>query len=296
MGIKTNDIVIIGGGPAGIAAAIQLKLYGLNPIIFEKNKIGGLIRNANNIENYPGIPGSINGRKFAENLNKQADKNDLNILYEEVTKVKYTRDRFNLFYKDQVIQSDYLIIATGTKPNTIKFKNLEKLEGDKVFYDLEFLYNVQNKDIGIIGSGDAAFDYSSNLSKKNSVKIFSRNDNIHCNVKLLKSVQNNKSIVHFQNYTLKEAIQTRNKLEIKFQTKTGIVDVELDYLLIAIGREAENSFIDRYFAKKIDSLILQNKLFLIGDLVNGRKRQLSIATGDGIKAAMEINQSLSFSK
>ncbi|HHI03008.1 MAG TPA: FAD-dependent oxidoreductase, partial [candidate division Zixibacteria bacterium] len=55
--MRPNEVIIIGAGPAGIAAAIQLKRSGLNPAIFEKKKIGGLLNNANLVENYPGFPG-----------------------------------------------------------------------------------------------------------------------------------------------------------------------------------------------------------------------------------------------
>ena len=59
--MRTNDVIIIGAGPAGVAAAIQLKRSGLKPIVFEKDRIGGLLANANLVENYPGFPDGLSG-------------------------------------------------------------------------------------------------------------------------------------------------------------------------------------------------------------------------------------------
>ena len=59
------DTLIVGGGPAGIAAAIQLKRSGFKVLILEKNKLGGLLRNANLVENYPGFPGGLSGKSWS---------------------------------------------------------------------------------------------------------------------------------------------------------------------------------------------------------------------------------------
>jgi len=63
---KNTNVIIIGAGPAGIACAIQLKRYNINTIVLEKDKIGGLLKNANLVENYPGFPNGINGEKFVQ--------------------------------------------------------------------------------------------------------------------------------------------------------------------------------------------------------------------------------------
>ncbi|MFC1726893.1 FAD-dependent oxidoreductase, partial [candidate division KSB1 bacterium] len=59
--MEHKDVIIIGAGPAGIAAAIQLRRYNIEPVVFEKNEIGGLLRNAGRIENYPGFPEGVTG-------------------------------------------------------------------------------------------------------------------------------------------------------------------------------------------------------------------------------------------
>src|SRR4030067_3593524 len=91
-----EDVIIIGGGPAGIAAAIQLKRYGLNPLIFERGALGGLLRNANLVENYPGFPGGISGMKLVGLLEQQARDFALRVTYAAVIRVDRAAGSFQV--------------------------------------------------------------------------------------------------------------------------------------------------------------------------------------------------------
>src|SRR4030067_2642076 len=91
-----EDVIIIGGGPAGIAAAIQLKRYGLAPLIFEREALGGLLRNANLVENYPGFPGGISGMKLVGLLEQQARAFGLRVTYAEVARLDLVAGLFQI--------------------------------------------------------------------------------------------------------------------------------------------------------------------------------------------------------
>ncbi len=79
-----KDVCVIGAGPSGIAAAIQLKRYNISPLILEMNRIGGLLNNANLIENYPGFPDGISGEKLCMLFNEQFNKCNITIINKEV--------------------------------------------------------------------------------------------------------------------------------------------------------------------------------------------------------------------
>ena len=119
--MKINDAIIIGAGPAGIAAGIQLKRYGLEPILLERGEIGGLLVNANLVENYPGFPGGIPGPALVQRIKQQANDIALPIHSAEVTKLDIKEG--NLFLAEttkNVYYSRIAVVATGTVPRRLK--------------------------------------------------------------------------------------------------------------------------------------------------------------------------------
>ena len=93
---KPEPVAIIGAGPAGITAAIQLKRYGLSPMLFEKEAIGGLLRNANWVENYPGFPNGISGLKLTRLMAQQLKTVGVEGFFEEVLELDYAKEVFTL--------------------------------------------------------------------------------------------------------------------------------------------------------------------------------------------------------
>ena len=185
------DVVIIGAGPAGIAAAIQLKRLGIKAVLFEKDRIGGLLWNANLVENYPGFPDGISGAKLAGLMEKQLENNEVNVTFEEVLAVEHKDGIFYTYTGNRVFMSDFLIIATGTKALDLNIID-EEIKG-RVFYDVRQLSALKDKDLVIIGSGDAAFDYAINLANNNKITLLNRSTKLKtacpcCLIKLIKII------------------------------------------------------------------------------------------------------------
>ncbi len=91
-----RDVVVIGGGPAGVAAAVQLKRGGTNPLIIERDRLGGLLREAHLIENYPGFPEGIAGCALADLLAAHVERAGVEVLSEEVTRLERTGEDFSI--------------------------------------------------------------------------------------------------------------------------------------------------------------------------------------------------------
>ena len=289
--MQNTKISIIGAGPAGISAAIQLKRYGLDPIIFEADEIGGLLRNANLVENYPGFPFGISGPKLMELFKKHLDEESIEVKQEKIISIEYHNDNFILKGYNSTQSSSHVIVAAGTVPISSDIPIIDPFMKSKVYYEVHHLLDVKNKRIVIIGAGDAAFDYAINLSRFNFVMILNRAGRNKCLPLLWARSRLSQNIAYLEEVEVMsiDSIGGGLILNLKYRNPEYPQSVySADYLLIAIGREPELSFLDESLIKEKDNLIADKRLYFIGDVANGRYRQVAIAAGDGIKAAMQI--------
>ncbi|MGC9366031.1 MAG: NAD(P)/FAD-dependent oxidoreductase [bacterium] len=283
------DIAIIGGGPSGIAAAIQLKRCGYSPVLFEKYKIGGLIRSAHLVENYPGFSIGITGIVLAEKLESHLKKWQVEVYKQEVEKVDYQDDLFKISTGCAQYLTRILLVASGTIPKKLNISKLCLNNEDKVFYEIEPLLRIKNKHICIIGGGDAAFDYALNLAEHNNISILYPSTNPRCLPLLYQRVCRNKSIKCINEVTIDNIRTENNNLTLKGLKKDHFIEIVGSCLLVAIGREENLKFIGNSLLVNKTKLENSKKLFFIGDVKNGIFRQISLAAADGIKAAMEIH-------
>ncbi len=290
-----DDAIIIGCGPAGLSAAIQLKRYGCSFKVFEKNQIGGLARNANLIENYPGFPQGIKGSELTGLFAEQCRLNGIEPVYEEVRNLDYIDGLFYIKTKNSYFRSRYAVVASGTEPKALALANSEKFNGKNIFYDIYELMGVRDKKIAIIGSGDAAFDYAVGFSARNSVTIFNRSSRVKCIPLLWERAKNSQNIVYLSKTSITNILETQSdmvKLEYYSNDDKAIKEGFFDIIVPAIGRKPADSFVSERIYKNQNSLFKAHRLFFIGDFANDICRQVAISAGDGIRAAMRIKCSM----
>ena len=272
-----HQVIIIGAGPAAIAAAIQLKRFGVEILIIEKDDVGGLLKNANMVENYPGFPEGISGGELVELMKQQLEQYNPEIVFDEAVAINYNKV-FEIKTTQNTYYSRFLIVATGTKSKQIAYQD------SRIFYEVKHLSNVTNKEVAIIGAGDAAFDYAMNFSKRNNkIKIFNRSSRVKAIPLLLERAKKESNITYFENFSLENIESGSEKITVTFknnQTQQTILN-DCDYLLVAIGREQNDVLLTKELKENSD-------LFIIGDVKNGILRQTAVATGDGLKAATQI--------
>ena len=187
-------MVIIGAGPAGISTAIQLKRYGVEPTLLEKKEIGGLLKNANLVENYPGFPSGVPGPELVKLFKKQLENIQIKVHFEKVLELDYKNGLFSIKTNQKKITCRIIVIASGTKPRKLSYPDLPAKIENHIFYEIYPLTQVENKKIAIIGAGDAAFDYALNLSKQNKVTILNRGEEVKCLPLLWKRAMETKNI------------------------------------------------------------------------------------------------------
>jgi len=290
--MKDNNVVIIGAGPAGIAAAIQLKRYGINPLILERRDIGGLLRNAHSVENYPGFPKGIPGPELVALLKQQLDAWGATVCYEEVRELDYEDNVFTVMTAQQERACDIVVLASGTKPRVLTGFNISQEAEKRVVYEVVQLRQTEQKKLAIIGAGDAAFDYALNLSEKNDVTILNRGTATKCIPVLEKRVFEKENIDYKAETQIKSITSHGQKLVLTCSNASSEWDMIVSYLLVAIGREPCLDFVTNNVVKKLVRLRMRKKLYMIGDVNNDIYRQTAIAVGDGIKCAMEIHRTM----
>ena len=286
--MNIEDVIIIGAGPSGLATALQLKRYRINPLVFEQDQIGGLLLNANLVENYPGFPGGIPGPKLVQLFMDQVQGLSIPITHAKVEKLDHFENNFQVSTDLQTYQSRFLVIATGTKPRQLLDVGIPTDLKDRVFYEVYPLLNLQGRRFAIIGAGDAAFDYALNLAKSNDILIINRGEQISCLPLLWKRARRSPKIQYLQNTKISRIIKATDKgLALDCKTPNEQKTLIVDFLICAVGRDPQLDFISGQFEKKAIQLESTGDLYYVGDVVNGLYRQTAIAVGDGILTAMK---------
>jgi thioredoxin reductase (NADPH) len=287
--MQVEDVIIVGAGPAGLATAIQLKRYGVNPLLFEREQVGGLLRNANLVENYPGFPRGITGIKLVSLFAHQAANLHIKVTDQEVITLDYKQGLFQAECCSNSYASRIAVIATGTKPLLIGDLSIAESLNERVFYEVRRLLHLEGKCVAIIGSGDAAFDYALNLARKNQVIMLNRGEKPKCLPLLWERAQQVTSISYKNNSRVTNLTKDqKGGMLVDCQYPGGELQFHADYLIGAIGREARLDCLSETVLQQASTLEGQSALYMVGDVKNGIFRQSSIAVGEGILAAMKI--------
>lgn len=286
-----DDTLIVGAGPAGLAAAVQLRRYGRTMHIFEAARPGGLLWNANRVENYPGFVKGVSGPTLARMFVRQLGAE--RITRQAVLELRWEADCFQAVTSQGVYTGRTAVIASGTKPRLLSgFTIPEELRG-RVSYEVAGLRAVNGQRVIIVGSGDAAFDYALSLGRRNSVIILNRGERVKCLPLLWDRSQACTAIQYRPNTTIQRLVSSvEGGMTVECSSSSGQMIFQADTLIGAIGREPQMDFVSGPLLERMADFETRGILHLVGDVKNGIFRQSAIAVGDGIRAGMRIHQVL----
>lgn len=289
---EVRQAIVVGAGPAGLAAAIYLQRAGMSPLLIEKGEPGGLLREANLVENYPGFPGGIRGAEIAALMVKQALRVGVTVAKERAETIGLRKGRFVVRTDKQERVSRTLIIATGTRPKPMRLKGLSTVTGRRLFFGIDSIPSIGLRDslVLVVGGGDAAFDYGLNLRSKGCGVIILTRSPPRC-LPLLRTRARQAGIDVRIGFVPKSVCERNGRVVLGCMHGSRLVELKGDYVLVACGREPNLDILlesDMDVSTAIGGTPMTNVpgLFMVGDVVRKGCRQTGIAVGDGILAAM----------
>lgn len=284
---------IIGAGPAGIAAAIHLQRAGVDFQLFERDAPGGLLRNANLVENYPGFPGGITGLELAQRMWQQAQALGVNFVRQAVSNLDYDPPLFHFIAGAERVFARLVLVAAGTRAIPLPEVSLPAELQPRLLYEILPLLHLSDATIVIIGAGDLAFDYALNLGRRNRILILNRGAQPRCLGLLLERARACPQIEYRTQTTLQHVQPGIDKpLMLTLRSPEGDWCFECDYLVGAIGRQPQLDCLAPPLLERRHELEQAGVLYFAGDVRKGWLRQAAIAAGDGLQAAMLIQAAL----
>ena len=310
-----EQVIIIGGGPAGYTAAIYAARAHLNPLVFEGSQYGGQLMFTTEVENFPGFPKGIMGPELMSSMREQAERFGAKLISEDVTKVDLQGLQGNLKDKRKIIvfadkkkyESKSLIIATGAGYRKLGLENEKKLSGKGVSYCATCDgYFFKGKDIVIVGGGDAALEEADFLTKfANSVKIIHRRDELRASKFMQDRIFANKKISFVWNSEVVD-ILGKDKVEgvkIKNNKTNQISDLICKGIFVAIGHVPNTQLFEgqQNILKMEKGYIITEPgtsktsvkgVFAAGDVQDWKYRKEITSAGTGCMAAIDVERYL----
>lgn len=275
-----GKVAIVGAGPTGMAATIQLVRSGHEVQVYEKERVGGALWNARWVDNYPGFPKGISGPELANKMEKQFLSHTDNIIINEVREIKKIETGFSLMDIDY----DGVILCTGTLPKKAGFPGEEKLiSAGLLHYGIAEMDNWRSvKNVAVIGGGEASMDMALNLTKASvDVTLIFRSE--PRGIRALKELALNEEKIIWLEGEVKRSRIDENMAVLELEN----MELAVDRVLVAVGRE---TILPDFIG--FDLKNLPTGLLIAGDAARGSLGQTAIAVGDGIEMAMIMSNYL----
>jgi len=294
-----KDLIIIGGGPAGLTAGIYGKRAGLDLVLLEKLSPGGQVITSFEIENYPGFAEPVEGWKLMSDMEEQARRLGVEIVSAEVKGIRKEGGIFTVDTGDALLNARCVIVAAGASHRKLDVTGEKEYTGRGVSYcatcDGAFY---RDRTVFVAGGGDVALEEAFFLTRfAAKVYIAHRRDQFRGAKILQDRVLSNDKIEILYNAEI-ESINGSGNVEsvtIKNNVSGKSTDIKTDGVFIFVGYIPNTSFVDRELLNDCGEIIVDMRmrteiegLFAAGDIRSSSRRQIVMAASDGAVAALEV--------
>ncbi len=305
MSQTAENVVIIGTGPAGLTAAIYTSRAALKPIIFAGLQHGGQLTTTTEVENFPGFEHGIQGPKLMADMTAQAERVGARVVYDEVTKVDFSKRPFKIWVGDQMHLAKTVIISTGATAKTLKLPHEAELMGrglstcatcDGFFY--------KGKHVAVIGGGDSAMEEATYLAKMcASVTLIHRRAEFRASPIMVERTKKDPKIKLMVPYGIDRPLFNESGLtgiQVRHVETGETSELKIDGLFMAIGHTPNSKIFADYVAVDENGYIKVHDhtktnvegVFAAGDIADHEFRQAITAAGMGCQAAIQAQRFL----
>jgi len=297
------DVIIIGGGPAGLSAAIYSSRARMNTLIIEKAGCGGLIAITDNLENYPGFEKGINGFELTAKMEQQARTSGTEITYGEVVEIETDEPLKKVILTDKTYITKTIIIASGSSFKKLGVKGEEEFIGRGISFcatcDGPFF---KNKEVAVIGGGNSALQEALFLTKfASKVTLIHRRNEFRAAKILQERVAAEPKIKIVLDTVVEEitGTQTIEKIKVRNVNSSAAEEIPVDGVFIFIGWTPNTKFLmNNKIALDEKGYILTDEqmktaidgIYACGDVRKKSLRQVVTAVSDGATASVSAHQ------
>jgi thioredoxin reductase (NADPH) len=302
---KKYDVIIIGGGPAGLSAGIYASRASVRTLLIEKGMFGGLIANAELVENYPGFPEGISGFDVGERMYQQASKFGLETLSAEVTSVDLLKDIKTISTTEGDFSARAIIIASGAERKKLG------VPGEDLFVNRGVSYCAtcdgalfKDRVVAVVGGGNSAVEEALFLTRfASKAIIIHRRNQLRASKMAQERALSNKKLGFLWD-TIVEEIKGNNKVSelVVRNVKTGETSkIAVDGVFVYVGQIPNTSFLKGQIPLDKEGYIITDDrmetqikgVYAAGDIRKNSSRQVITAAGDGATAAISAEKFLS---
>lgn len=296
------DIIIVGGGPAGLTASIYALRAKKSVLLIEKFSPGGQVVQTGKIENYPGFK-SIEGAELSRLMFEQASDLGLEVVYSDILNYDITGKIKKVKTYEGEFEAKTIILALGAVARQLDVENEKKFVGKGISYcatcDGNFF---KDKVVAVVGGGNTSFEdclYLSDIVKK--IYLIHRRDEFRGDahtLEKLKTLALNGKIEFVLNSVVKElkGEEKLNSILVENKISKEIREIKVDGLFVAIGRQPDTALLKDIITLDKNGYIITDEnmrtnvdgVYAIGDVREKRLRQIVTACSDGAIASVDI--------